>query len=170
MWKPMWNPIWSVCENMCEFKYEHVKFLCHSVRIYMWKPVWNPMWSVCENMCERVDIVSHPFQIYFTMQNFTCMWNMCVKSVWKCVKNVWKECENKTIFTRFFTWCFTYILLVVKLSNETTAYFQHIPKCVTVMFLAWNFPLKLSSSTIFRGAGRSLTSDCVISPNKIIYS
>ena len=35
-----------------------------------------------------------------------------------------------------------------------------------VMFLAWNFPLKLSSSTIFRGA-ESLTSDCVMSPNKL---
>ena len=38
------------------------------------------------------------------------------------------------------------------------------------MFLAWNFPLKLSSIKYitFRGAGRSLTSDCVMSPNKLI--
>ena len=44
--------------------------------------------------------------------------------------------------------------------------FQYIPKCVMIMSLAWNFPLKLSSSTIFRGA-ESLTSDCVMSPNKL---
>ena len=71
----------------------------------MWKPVWNPMWSECENMCERDDVASHPFHIYFTMQNFTCTWNMCVKCMWKVcekrVKNVWKECENRTFFTRF---------------------------------------------------------------------
>ena len=35
-----------------------------------------------------------------------------------------------------------------------------------IMSLAWNFPLKLSSSTIFRGA-ESLTSDHVMSPNKL---
>ena len=44
--------------------------------------------------------------------------------------------------------------------------FQYIPKCVTDMFLAWNVPLKLSSSTIFRGA-ESLTSDHVMFPNKL---
>ena len=43
--------------------------------------------------------------------------------------------------------------------------FEYIPKCVMVMLLAWNFPLKPSSSTIFKGAG-SLTSHCVMSPNK----
>ena len=39
------------------------------------------------------------------------------------------------------------------------------------MFLAWNFPLKLSllKYITFRGAGRSLTSDRVMSPN-ISYS
>ena len=39
------------------------------------------------------------------------------------------------------------------------------------MFLAWNFPLKLSllKYITFRGAGRSLTSDHVMSPN-ISYS
>ena len=36
-----------------------------------------------------------------------------------------------------------------------------------IMSLAWNFPLKLSSSTIFRGA-ESLTSDHVMSPNKLL--
>ena len=35
-----------------------------------------------------------------------------------------------------------------------------------IMSLAWNFPLKLSSSTIFRGA-ESLTSDNLMSPNKL---
>ena len=35
-----------------------------------------------------------------------------------------------------------------------------------IMSLAWNFPLKLSSSTIFRGA-ESLTSDHLMSPNKL---
>ena len=35
-----------------------------------------------------------------------------------------------------------------------------------IMSLAWNFPLKLSSSTIFRGA-ESLTSDRLMSPNKL---
>ena len=35
-----------------------------------------------------------------------------------------------------------------------------------IISLAWNFPLKLSSSTIFRGA-ESLTSDRVMSPNKL---
>ena len=35
-----------------------------------------------------------------------------------------------------------------------------------IMSLAWSFPLKLSSSTIFRGA-ESLTSDHVMSPNKL---
>ena len=35
------------------------------------------------------------------------------------------------------------------------------------MFLAWNFPLKLSliKNITFGGAGRSLTSDRVVSPN-----
>ena len=33
-----------------------------------------------------------------------------------------------------------------------------------IMSLAWNFPLKLSSSTIFRGAE---SSDSVMSPNKL---
>ena len=80
----------------------------------MWKPVWNPMWSVCENMCERVDIVSHPFHIYFTTQNFTCMWNMCVKFMWKvCEKRVKREWKLDSFHT-VFTWCFTYILLVVQ--------------------------------------------------------
>ena len=81
---------------------------------YMSKPMWNPMWSVRKNMCETDDIASHPFHIYFTMQNFTCMWNMCVKCMWneceKHVKRVWKW----DIFHTFFTWCFTYILLVVR--------------------------------------------------------
>ena len=38
-----------------------------------------------------------------------------------------------------------------------------------IMFLAWNFPLKLSSSTIFIGAA-SLTSDRMMSPNKLLGS
>ena len=38
-----------------------------------------------------------------------------------------------------------------------------------IMSLAWNFPLKLSSSTIFRGA-ESLTSDPVMSPNNQLFS
>ena len=38
-----------------------------------------------------------------------------------------------------------------------------------IMSLAWNFPLKLSSSTIFRGA-ESLTSDRVMSPNNQLFS
>ena len=72
----------------------------------MWKPVWNPMWSVCENMCERVDIVSHPFHIHFTMQNFTCLWNKCVKFMWKVcekrVKRVWKLDNFHTFFHMMF--------------------------------------------------------------------
>ena len=83
----------NTCESPCE------------VRIYMWKLVRNSMWKVCENMCERVDITSHPFHMYFTMQNVTRIWNMCVKCMWKVcekrVKGVWKGCENKRIFTRF---------------------------------------------------------------------
>ena len=38
-----------------------------------------------------------------------------------------------------------------------------------IMFLAWNFPLKLSSSTIFRVA-ESLTSDRMMSPKKLLGS
>ena len=91
-----------------------MKFFCHSVKFYMWKPEWNPMWSVCENMCERVDIISHPFHIYFTTQNFTCMWNMCVKFMWKvCEKRVKREWKLDSFHT-VFTWCFTYVLLVVQ--------------------------------------------------------
>lgn len=71
-----------------------MKFFCHSMRCYIWKPVWYPMWTVCENMCERVNIVSHPFNVYFTKQNFTCMWNMYMKFMWKVcekrLKRVWK--------------------------------------------------------------------------------
>ena len=38
---------------------------------------------------EKVDIISHSFHIYFTIQNFTSMWNMHVKCLWKvCEKHV----------------------------------------------------------------------------------
>ena len=44
-------------------------------------------------------------------------------------------------------------------------FFNKYPRqCVMIKSLAWNFPLKLSSSTIFRGAE---SSDSVMSPNKL---
>ena len=55
-----------------------------------------------------------------------------------------------------------------KLSNETTTYFSiNTQVCYDHVLIAWNFPLKLSSSTIFIGA-ESLTSDHVMSPNKLL--
>ena len=59
-----------------------------------------------------------------------------------------------------------------KLSNETTTYFSiNTQVCYSHVLSFWNFPLKLSllKYITFRGAGRSLTSDRVMSPN-ISYS
>ena len=60
--------------------------------------IWLFHWELtCETLSgmyvkiksEKVDIISHPFHIYFTTQNFTSMWNMHVKCLWKvCEKHV----------------------------------------------------------------------------------
>ena len=69
--------------------------------------IWLFHWELtCETLSgmyvkiksEKVDIISHPFHIYFTTQNFTSMWNMHVKMP---VKSMWKTCENRPFITLF---------------------------------------------------------------------
>ena len=126
----MWNLMWSTCENVYERDWivSHSFHISHVISTHekaceteselllqlMWTYMWNLLWSICENVCERDYIVSHPFHIIFTcisLSNFTHIWNMCVKYMWKAVKNMWKVCENDTFFTHCFTGFFTYILL-----------------------------------------------------------
>ena len=60
-----------------------------SLRINMWNPCETLSEMYVKIKSEKVDIISHPFHIYFTIQNFTSMWNMHVKCLWKvCEKHV----------------------------------------------------------------------------------
>ena len=147
----MWNLMWSVCENNvwissmwnsrcfaihwglstcespCETPCEVYKNMCE----FKWGFTCE---SLCETPCEVYvkicvkELTSfHALFTYISLCKIShtceiCVWNSCEK----CVKNAWKECENWTIFTRFFTWRFTYILLVVKLSGLYSA----ISKCL----------------------------------------
>ena len=73
---------------------------CHIISILCWLVplIWLFHWELtCETLSgmyvkiksEKVDIISHPFHIYFTTQNFTSMRNMHVKCLWKvCEKHV----------------------------------------------------------------------------------
>ena len=46
-------------------------------------------WVKCMWKLSLKRSISHPFHIYFTIQNFTSMWNMHVKCLWKvCEKHV----------------------------------------------------------------------------------
>ena len=137
LWSYMWNLMWSTCENV----YERDWIVSHSFHIshvkYTWKNMWNWKWTstaIDVNLYVKPHVkymwkcvwkglhcftpFSHNFHIYFTMLNFTHIWNMCVKYMWKAVKNMWKVCENDTFFTHFFTGFFTYILLVVIVDHK----------------------------------------------------
>ena len=125
----MWNPNWSVYENMCAL---HVRSMWNSFAI-QWGFACE---SLCETPCEVYvkicvkggDIVSHPFHIYFTMQNFTCMWNMCVKFSEKCVKNVCKECEN----------CFFHMMFHIH-TPSSVILFRGISRFLSAAYRRW-FP------------------------------
>ena len=116
----------NACESPCETPFEVYVKICVNLHV---SSMWNSFpiqWgftceSLCETLCEvYVKICVKgltSFHTLFTYISLCKISHACEISVWnsceKCVKNVWKECENWTIFTRFFTWCFTYILLVV---------------------------------------------------------
>ena len=138
MWKYVWiSSMWNsrffaiqwglnACESPCETPFEVYVKICVNLHV---SSMWNSFaiqWGfTCESLCETscevyVKIYVKgltSFHTLFTYISLCKISHACEISVWnsceKCVKNVWKECENWTIFTRFFTWCFTHILLVV---------------------------------------------------------
>ena len=134
MWNNISNLCEVACGILLPFMITgdlHVKAHVKPHVKYMWKYVWiSSMWNsrsfaiqwglnACESPCEtpfevyvkicvnlHVSSILHTFHIYFTMQNFTCMWNMCVKFMWKgcekCVKRVWKLDNFHTFFHMMF--------------------------------------------------------------------
>ena len=151
MWKYVWiSSLWNsrffaiqwglnACESPCETPFEVYVKICVNLHV---SSMWNSFaiqWGfTCESLCETPcevyvkicvkELTSfHALFTYISLCKIShtceiCVWNSCEK----CVKNAWKECENWRIFTRFFTWRFTYILLVVKLSGLSSA----ISKCL----------------------------------------
>ena len=115
VWRSMWNCI-ATCihwEFACEICVKnHVKFYGKSVWMYM----WNSMWNAGENVCELIKglIYLTPFSHMFHYVIFyTCVKYECETHVKSSEKHVKQKCEKHTLFTHFFTWFFTYILLVV---------------------------------------------------------
>ena len=137
-WKYVWiSSMWNsrsfaiqwglnACESPCETPFEVYVKICVNLHV---SSMWNSFpiqWGfTCESLRETpcevyVKICVKGLTLFHTLFTYISLCKIshaCEISVWnsceKCVKNVWKECENWTIFTRFFTWCFTYILLVV---------------------------------------------------------
>ena len=93
----------KICVNLNEDL--HVKACVKPHVKWMWKYVWKG-WR-------RFTPFSHIFHYAKFHMHVKYVCEMRVKSVWKTcekhVKWVWKQ----DIFHTFFTWCFTYILLVV---------------------------------------------------------
>ena len=142
MWKYVWiSSMWNsrffaiqwglnACESPCETPFEVYVNICVNLHV---SSMWNSFaiqWgftceSLCETSCEAYVKICvkglTSFDTLFTYIALCKISHACEISVWnsceKCVKNVWKECENLTIFTLFFTWCFTHILLVVLLTR-----------------------------------------------------
>ena len=133
VWSSMWNSIaihdhWGfTCESSCETPCEVYVKICVNLHV---SSMWNSFaiqWGfTCESLCETpcdvyVKICVKGFTSFHTLFTYIspckmshaceiCVWNSCEK----CVKKKCKKCENWTIFTRFVTWFFTYILLVVR--------------------------------------------------------
>ena len=135
----MWNPMWSVCENNvwisgmwnsrcfaihwglsicvspCETPCEVYENMCEFKWGFTCESLCETPCEVYVKMCERDDVASHPFHIYFTMQNFTCTWNMCEMHV----KSVWKTCE-KCVKIGHFSHVFHMVFHIHTPSSERT--------------------------------------------------
>ena len=69
---------------------------CIVLTVFLWLFHWEltcethvKPWVKCMWKLSLKRSISHPFHIYFTIQNFTSMWNMHVKCLWKvCEKHV----------------------------------------------------------------------------------